>query len=164
MIIRKTRPEEVDILLDIINTARTYMINNGNKAQWQNGYPGRNDIETDIKNENSYVCVDGDEIIATFALVPGEEPTYRIIDNGSWSSEKPYGTIHRVASKGTRKGIAKACFDFCISCMEYVRIDTHRSNISMREAVRKYGFRECGIVYMSDGSERIAFDFGGVNE
>lgn len=37
----------------------------------------------------------------------GEEPTYQVIDNGSWSYDIPYGTIHRVASSGKAKGKAE---------------------------------------------------------
>lgn len=51
-----------------------------------------------------------------------------MIDNGSWSYDIPYGTIHRVASSGKAKGVAKACFDFCFGLINYVRIDTHRDN------------------------------------
>ena len=31
----------------------------------------------------------------------------------------------------------------------------------MQNAMKKYGFRQCGIIYLADGSERIAFDYLG---
>ena len=31
----------------------------------------------------------------------------------------------------------------------------------MQSAVKKYGFKECGIIYTYDGSSRIAFDYIG---
>ena len=35
----------------------------------------------------------------------------------------------------------------------------HRDNRPMQKALHKFGFRQCGIVYMEDGTERVAFDF-----
>lgn len=81
-----------------------------------------------------------------------------MIDNGSWSYDIPYGTIHRVASSGKAKGVAKACFDFCFGLINYVRIYTHRDNKSMQSAIERYGFKKCGIIYVRNNSERIAFD------
>ena len=40
-----------------------------------------------------------------FVFFIGEEPTYRIIEDGAWIDDGPYGTIHRVASDGTERGI-----------------------------------------------------------
>ncbi|MFR1314947.1 MAG: GNAT family N-acetyltransferase, partial [Clostridium perfringens] len=39
-----------------------------------------------------------------------------------------------------------------------IKIDTHRDNISMQRAVVKNDFQKCGIIYLEDGSERIAFE------
>ncbi len=91
-------------------------------------------------------------------MIIGDEPTYRVKD-GTWNYNKPYGTIHRLASNGKAKGIAKASFDFCSSIMDYIRIDTHKNNLSMQAAIEKYGFQKCGIIYVRDGSERIAYDY-----
>ena len=97
--------------------------------------------------------------MGVFALIIGSEPTYEIIEQGSWHSSMPYGTIHRLASDGSSKGIARSCFDYCKEKCSYLRIDTHRDNKPMLAAIKKYGFQECGIIYVQDGSERIAFDY-----
>lgn len=94
-----------------------------------------------------------------FAFIPGEDPTYRYIEDGSWHWNRPYGTIHRLASRGTARGVAKACFDFCREKIPYLRIDTHADNHPMQSAVLRYGFRKCGTIYLTDGSPRIAFDY-----
>ena len=104
------------------------------------------------------MCLDS-TIEGVFALIPGEDPTYRYIENGAWHSSRPYATIHRLASRGTTRGIAKACFDFCLERSSYLRIDTHEDNRPMQQAVTRCGFQKCGTIYLTDGSPRIAFDF-----
>ncbi|MFR4020990.1 MAG: N-acetyltransferase, partial [Clostridia bacterium] len=107
----------------------------------------------------SYVCEENGKIVGTFTLIFGEDPTYQIIEKGAWHSQQPYGAIHRVASDGTAKGVAGACFDFCKEKADYLRIDTHADNRPMQAAVLRYGFRQCGIIYTRDGSPRIAYDY-----
>lgn len=120
---------------------------------------GEDVFREDIKNNNSYVIVDQNEIVGTFAIIIGEEPTYKIIKNGNWHYNEPYGTIHRVASNSKSKGISKACFDFCFTLIKYIRVDTHQNNTSMQRAIKRYGSKECGNIYVRDGSERITFDY-----
>lgn len=135
------------------------MIAHGNATQWGKGYPGKDVLETDIIHGNNYVLVDKDRIVGTFSFILGEEPTYQLIRNGRWNACEPYGTIHRLASNGKARGIARACFDFCTAQTDCVRIDTHKDNLPMRSAIIKYGFKECGNIYVRDGSERIAYDW-----
>ena len=79
--------------------------------------------------------------------------------SGTWHSDLPYGAVHRVASDGSTRGLTKACFDFCTKIIDYIRIDTHENNKPMQGALQKYGFRECGIIHIDDGTPRIAFDY-----
>ena len=99
MLIRKTLPEDVDTILNIFDTARQFMHATGNPTQWNANYPALEDLEPDIQNGNSYVCVENDKVVATFTLIIGDEPNYQLIENGSWRSEAPYGTVHRLASE-----------------------------------------------------------------
>lgn len=82
-----------------------------------------------------------------------------MIEQGAWHSDKPYGTIHRVASDGSVKGIARTCFAYGLGKVDYFRVDTHQNNRSMQAAIRRFGFRECGIIHVRDDSPRIAFDY-----
>lgn len=159
MEIRKSTLSDKNIIIDIFDIAKKYMTNHNNETQWVEGYPSGKIIENDINNGNSYLLVDNNEIVGTFSFIIGEEETYKTIHNGKWDSDKIYGTIHRLASRGKTKGIAKACFDYCISKMDYVRIDTHLNNLTMKNAILKYGFKECGIINVRDNSIRIAYDF-----
>jgi RimJ/RimL family protein N-acetyltransferase len=38
-----------------------------------------------------------------------------------------------------------------------IRIDTHRDNAIMQHLLEKNGFVKCGIIYVEDGSPRIAY-------
>ena len=159
MEIRKSTQNDIEDILKIYAAARDYMTEHGNATQWGNGYPGKDILIRDIMNSVSYVLLDKGSIVGTFSFIIGDEPTYQVIKDGTWNYNKPYGTIHRLASNGKVRGIAKASFDFCSNLMDYIRIDTHKNNIAMRAAIEKYGFQKCGIIYVRDGSERIAYDF-----
>ena len=79
--------------------------------------------------------------------------------NGRWHADRPYGTIHRLASSGTVRGVSRACFDFCTGLSDYVRVDTHADNRAMQAAIEDYGFRKCGNIYASSGTLRTAYDY-----
>ena len=102
---------------------------------------------------------DNGMIVGTFSFIIGEEPTYQVIKNGKWTDGRLYGTIHRLASNGIVKGIARACFEYCIKQIDYIRIDTHKDNISMQTAIERFGFHKCGNIYVKGGAERIAYDY-----
>lgn len=48
----------------------------------------------------AYVMLENGEIVGTFALFLGEDESYRVIEDGAWHLDQPYGTIHRLASNG----------------------------------------------------------------
>ena len=94
--------------------------------------------------------------MGTFSFIIGDEPTYQVLLNGRWHADRPYGTIHRLASSGTVRG---ACFNFCTGLSDYVRVDTHADNRAMQAAIEGYGFRKCGNIYASSGTLRTAYDY-----
>lgn len=131
---------------------------NGNASQWGEYYPDLIDISRDIELGNSYVGEDEDgEIVMTFAFIVGEDPTYLRIYEGKWLNDLPYGTIHRIASNGHKRGVLKAACDFCFQMADNIRIDTHKANKPMLTALGILGFERCGIIRCRDGSPREAF-------
>lgn len=78
---------------------------------------------------------------------------------GEWRSDTPYAVLHRVASDGTVRGIAAAMFAFAKERADHLRIDTHQDNLPMQGASIKAGFERAGVVYVSDGTPRVAFDW-----
>ena len=154
--IRKAEKKDLESVMPIYEEARKRMRASGNMTQWINGYPSLSLITEDIKNGDFYIVTEDEEIIGAFSFIIGEEPTYQMIE-GNWINNNPYGTIHRIVSSGKKKGILKECLDYCFTKIDNIRIDTHKDNKIMLEAVRKYGFSECGTIWVSDGSPRIAF-------
>ena len=126
--IRLASKEDIQNIMPLYAYARKFMAANGNPHQWNGNYPASEDILKDIANGNYYVCTPDnapEKIVGGFAFIIGREPNYAVIENGAWHSDQPYGTIHRIASNGQVKGIARACFDFCHHKISYLRIDTH---------------------------------------
>ena len=102
--IRKTTPEDLNDVERIFERARRFMKENGNPTQWKDDRPSLELVKEDITSGSSYVVTDDGKIVATFAFIIGTEPTYLEID-GAWLDDDPYGTIHRIASDGSVKGI-----------------------------------------------------------
>lgn len=157
MEIRKSRYDDLDTIMQIYDEGRAYMRLNGNHGQWICGYPQRELIEKDIKQESSYVCVDGTEIVGVFTFFIGVDPTYIKIYDGQWLNDREYGVIHRIAVASHRKGVASFCYDYCYSIIPNIKVDTHRDNIPMQNSLKKNGFKECGIIYLESKDERLAF-------
>ena len=85
------------------------------------------------------------------------DPTYAYIEGPGWLNERPYLTIHRIARADGFSGIFTAVMDFCAGYGKDIRIDTHEKNKPMLHLVRSNGFKECGVIYLQNGSPRIAF-------
>lgn len=161
MNIRLAQKEDIPALKHVFSIAREFMKQTGNPTQWAEGYPDEKLLARDMENKNCYVFVEQDRIVGTFTFILGEDPTYKVIEEGEWHKEEAYGTVHRLASDGSVKGLAKRCFDFCGEKNSYLRIDTHKDNKPMQGAIEKYGFKQCGIIYVANGTPRIAYDYIG---
>ena len=159
MKIRLSKEEDLKTIMEIYDLARKFMKEQGNPTQWGEDYPSKLLIEADIRSHQSFVVEEDGKIVGTFAFIIGEDPTYQVIEKGAWRSTEPYGTIHRIASNGQVKGLAHQCFDFCLQQIPYLRIDTHADNQPMQAAIRRYGFSQCGTIYLPDGSPRLAYDY-----
>lgn len=158
MLIRLATYGDIDTLLTIFARAREQMVTDGNPTQWVDGYPNRLQLEQDIHRGVSYVIEQGGKVCATFVFIIGEDPTYDIIENGAWiDNERPYGTIHRIASNRQLTGVFDLVLDWCTAHCKNIRIDTHQDNRRMIHLIEKAGFSRCGIIYTRDHSPRIAY-------
>ena len=93
-------------------------------------------------------------------MVPGDEPTYAYIDHGRWiDTISPYTTLHRMAKVSGAHGIADTSFAVAKERFAHLRVDTHATNRPMRHLLEKEGFVYCGIIYMPDGSPRVAYEW-----
>jgi RimJ/RimL family protein N-acetyltransferase len=157
MQIRKAAAADLQQMQEIYDRARAFMAEHGNPDQWGTAYPSRSLLEQDIAAGNSYLCTDRGKPVGVFFFQAGPDPTYGRIKDGAWLNDDPYHVVHRFASAGGRKGIAGFCLDWCFSQSGNIRIDTHRDNSPMQNLLRKNGYTRCGIIYLENGEERIAF-------
>ena len=95
-------------ILAIYAHARAFMAQHGNPNQWGASRPTEADITAHIAARELYVLREADAIHGVFAFILGEDPTYRVIEQGAWLSDAPYGTIHAVASDGQIHGLLRA--------------------------------------------------------
>ena len=144
--------------MKIYAEGREIMLEGNNFHQWPEGHPFRDIIEEDIAAGYSYVCTDGDDILAVFHLSIEPDSTYDVID-GAWLNEEPYGVVHRIAraKKDKAKGVGAFCLNWCFEKTRNIRIDTHKDNIPMRKLLEKQGYKYCGTIWIETGAERMAF-------
>ncbi len=152
---RRCRVQDVAAVAAIFESAHAFMRQQG-LPQWQGEYPNAEDVRLDIEQGIGWV-LEGEKILAYAALRPGDEPTYAYIE-GAWHSDAPYLTLHRVAVAEHGQGLVGQVFAHAARMADWLRIDTHEQNAPMRRAIEKFGFEPCGIIYVEDGSPRIAYD------
>lgn len=157
MNIKLCKNTEIDEIMSIYDNARNFMRQTGNNNQWINGYPSRELILEDIKNNRFYGVYDNEELVAVFMLTVDSDPTYNKIYNGSWLNDEPYAVIHRIGVLKRGKGIAKLCFDYALTKCNNLRIDTSEENLVMQNCLLKNGFSYCGVIYLESGAPRLAY-------
>ena len=156
--VRNAQMADLPTLEDIYTHARRFMAQTGNPNQWGTKNPPTAQLKEDIGRQELYILEDETGIHGVFYFAMGEDPTYGEIFEGSWGSGEPYGTIHRIASDGSG-GIFTAALDYCKTRSGHIRIDTHHDNKIMQHVVEKHGVVRRGIIYIADGSPRIAYEY-----
>ena len=156
--IRLAEKKDLNNIQDIFNKAKIFMRNDGNMHQWNGNYPSDEILLNDISNKNLYVCYSDNLIYGVFYFYIGVDETYNYIE-GSWPNNEEYGTIHRIASNGLRRGVFEEVLSFAKIKISNIRIDTHEDNKFMREKLNKNNFKYCGIIYINDGSPRRAYQY-----
>lgn len=154
--VRIAKPEDLPRIEEIYAYARSFMAQTGNPTQWGKTEPKVSQLKLDIAEEKLYV-LESDGIHGVFFFAIGEDPAYAVIEDGCWLSDAPYGTIHRIAGDGAG-GIVGAALEFAKTKISHLRIDTHHDNKVMQHVVEKLGFLRRGIIYVADGSPRIAYE------
>ncbi len=162
--IRLATHYDIDTILSIMDSATRHLHSSGIQ-QWAVGiYPVRAHILFDITNCNGFVCQENGRIIGYCAVVCGEEPSYLRIYDGQWLTNRSYLTIHRVAVDigCIRMGVAQQFMEFakimakCNGCN--IRIDTHVDNKPMLKLIDENAFTYCGLIHVTDETERLAFE------
>lgn len=170
MKIIKAKLWDLPQMMAVYAIARQMMKDTGNPNQWKDSFPEEEAVKRGILEGKAYLCLaeEGDEgkegeglqpgeLLGTFYFAVEDDPTYRRIYQGEWLDQEPYGVIHRVAASGRGKGFGKACFDWAGRQWGNLKIDTHRDNRVMQHVLEKNGFQKCGIIYLENGEERLAY-------
>ena len=147
MIIRKAINEDLSRILEIYASARERMASNGNPTQWGTEYPYKHLLEEDIVLGRLYVVEQDGTPEGVFLMESGPDETYLDIE-GEWLNQEDYYVIHRIAASGKVKGVLKAAVQYALQFTNNVKIDTHKDNIPMQNALTKLGFKYCGIIYV----------------
>lgn len=162
--LRYTKLEDIERVMEIIKQAQQYFKEKGIN-QWQNGYPNAKVIENDIKNGHSFVLIKNNKIVGTIAISFEGEATYNKIFEGAWKSNDNYAVIHRIAVDQELKGIglsSEMIKQTELMCNKKsvgsIKVDTHEDNQAMQRSLIKNGFDYCGVIYLADGSKRVAFE------
>ena len=113
MKIRNAQTKDIAEIMDVFAIAKTFMKANGNPDQWNESYPSVGSVEKDIRSDSGYVIIGEDNAIhGYFALIFGDDPTYALLEDGQWLNNRPYATVHRIASDGKCRGIFDAVLQF----------------------------------------------------
>ena len=162
--IRPAVAADLPALRPVFEAAKGIMRADGNHDQWSApGFPDDSLLLRDIARGGGFVIESvipseaKESIVAYFALLPVPEPTYDYID-GAWLTDEPYGVIHRMASYPEVHGIFSTIIRYAASHYAHLRIDTHRDNRIMQHLIEKHGFTYCGIIWLEDGTERLAYE------
>ncbi len=164
--IRPATYEDIEGIMNLIKYAQDLFAAN-NIDQWQDNYPNAHIIQEDIDNGHSHVIEDDKgRLLATAMISFDGEPTYKHI-NGKWLSDKEatYAVVHRIAVHPNykRQGVARFILSWIYKRLEQekaqgFRIDTHRQNTAMQNLLDSMDFQYCGIIYLEDGAERLAYE------
>lgn len=164
MQIRIACERDLDALVRIYDIARRYMVESGNPHQWGDGRPTRDELAASVAAGAVRVGVDEtDTPRFAFTIYSGADPTYQRIYEGSWLTDGPYVTIHRVASDGQARGVFSQTVAYATDFanqlgLPALRVDTHDDNKTMQHVIAKAGFTRCGYIHLENGDPRIAYE------
>ena len=160
---RKGAEKDVERIMELVADAQNWF--RGQEIdQWQDGYPTREIILSDILGGENYLVEYNGVIVATCVVSFAGEPTYDEVYGKGWLNENRYAVVHRiaVADECRRKGIAKEILHYAEELsaergIADIRIDTHRDNVAMRSLLKKLGYTHCGRITLTSGAYREAY-------
>ncbi len=157
--VRRAQWHEASRVLELLKCGLASMRADGNWRQWTEQTHTLASVQERIAAGVTYLVEEQGRRVATFVLLQTPDPTYSVIE-GAWLREAPYVTFHSLASDGSTSGVAYFLFDWaCDTFGCDLRLDTHRDNQRMQHIALRYGFQECGTIYLADGSPRKAFHY-----
>ena len=154
--------EDIAAAWNIVSKAKDDMRLHERK-QWQDGYPSKENLITDVNAGNGYLLKTDGCVSGYCAVIFTGEPAYKKID-GKWLNSVPYVVVHRLAVNPDLKGKGLATVFMQLvenlakeSGFDSFRVDTNYDNAGMLRIMQKCGFTYCGKVRLPSG-ERMAFE------
>lgn len=154
---------DLERVMELVADAQNWF-RNQSIDQWQDGYPTREIISSDISSGENYIVELNGVAVATFVISFAGEPTYSVIKGKGWLNENCYVVVHRiaVADECRRRGIAREILHYAEELstergISDIRIDTHRDNKAMRSLLKKMGYAYCGRITLTSGAFREAY-------
>lgn len=159
---RMAQSTDVERVVEIIRSAQRRLGERG-IDQWQNGYPNRSSVESDVaRGYGRVVCREG-RVVAYGALTYDGESAYDRLRGGAWlTSAGDYLTIHRlcVEDEALGEGCGRLFMEFAQGEAKgrvvSVRVDTHPDNRIMQHLLSSLGYLYCGTVTYE--SLRLAYE------
>ena len=151
---RRAEERDLDAIDAIMDDAKAYLRESG-VDPWQDGYPNRDVIISDIAAGRGWVfdCVDTGEVAGYECIAMEPESSYPGID-GKWLTEgENYAVIHRTMAAAKYRGtrLSQEMFSFAEELAAgmgrtSIRVDTHRDNRAMNRICERHGYVYCGVV------------------
>ena len=163
---RRAQNSDVDKIVQILQDAIAFLKERGS-TQWQSGYPSRETVKEDIKNNCAWVLTVDNEVAGYAAVVIGRDSNYAKID-GEWNNDvDSYATIHRIAISSKFRGMHLTQFFLSnIISLTYAqeihnfRIDTGEKNKIVQHIATSHNFIKRGIIQVDDpiNPDRLAYE------
>lgn len=164
MNVEEAKVADLEGIMRLVRQAQLYFKEH-DIDQWQNNYPTKEVILTDIRNHENYVLRDHDQVVATMTLNFAPQAEYENIQSETWQTSATYATIHRLAvdnqSKG--QGLATKMLSFAAEKCRFLKVgslrtDTYASNFPMQTTLKRNGFVQQGIIKRPGVADMIAFE------
>lgn len=155
--IRKATLKDIDPAYEVILDAKKEFARIGS-SQWQDsdGYPSKETLLEDLKNEGLFVIEENEKIIGVTVFCFGIDPSYVKIYNGKWLLDTDnYMTIHRTAILKEKRhlGYAQEIMDYAKQYaiskkVKSIRADTMVNNLETNRLLLRNNYTNCGIIYL----------------
>ncbi|WP_072499549.1 GNAT family N-acetyltransferase [Olsenella phocaeensis] len=157
--IRTAEVHELDDVMHALESSRSFMRARGN-PQWERSFPTRAELTSELSRGTLMVCEEeGEGVVGCFVLAPGPDPCYLRIDDGDWLDDGPYFVVHRFATLRQGNGVGSFMMAWLCETADSLRMDTHELNLPMQGLLERHGFRRCGVICLSNGEERLAYQY-----
>ena len=155
--IRAGNISDINTILNITKSCAAHMIQNG-IYQWNEHYPDKTSFVNDAENNDLYVYVENEEIIACISLCSKMDEVYMPITLKTKNQNNLY--IHRLAVHPDfqKKGVGKNLMDFAENyarekLYKSIRLDTFSKNKRNLKFYESRGYHQLESVYFPKQSE-----------